>query len=89
MVKVPYCLPRHEEKQIYEKLLRESELVSNPCAPRFGDTDRFTVSTGSFSRELVSYTKMRLYDGENLKDVDPKARSVQEYRDAAGVDEGP
>ena len=34
------------------------------------------------------YTKMRVYDGENLKDVDPKAKSVQEYRDAAGVDEG-
>ncbi|TIP37529.1 MAG: PrkA family serine protein kinase, partial [Mesorhizobium sp.] len=34
------------------------------------------------------YTKMRVYDGENLKDIDPKAKSVQEYRDAAGVDEG-
>jgi hypothetical protein len=31
---------------------------------------------------------MRVYDGESLKDTDPKARSVQEYRDAAGVDEG-
>jgi len=31
---------------------------------------------------------MRVYDGENLKDTDPKAKSVQEYRDAAGVDEG-
>ena len=31
---------------------------------------------------------MRVYDGENLKDVDPKAKSYQEYRDYAGVDEG-
>ena len=31
---------------------------------------------------------MRVYDGENLKEIDPKAKSVQEYRDAAGVDEG-
>ena len=31
---------------------------------------------------------MRVYDGENLKETDPKAKSVQEYRDAAGVDEG-
>ena len=31
---------------------------------------------------------MRVYDGENLKDTDPKAKSVQEYRDYAGVDEG-
>ncbi len=31
---------------------------------------------------------MRGYDGENLKDTDPKAKSLQEYKDAAGVDEG-
>ncbi|MFH7813416.1 PrkA family serine protein kinase, partial [Acetobacter lovaniensis] len=34
------------------------------------------------------FSKMRVYDGENLKDTDPKAKSLQEYRDAAGVDEG-
>ena len=34
------------------------------------------------------YSKMRVYDGENLKDVDPKAKSYQEYKDYAGVDEG-
>jgi serine protein kinase len=31
---------------------------------------------------------MLIYDGENLKDTDPKAKSYQEYRDYAGVDEG-
>jgi serine protein kinase len=31
---------------------------------------------------------MRVYDGENLKDTDPKAKTYQEYRDYAGVDEG-
>ena len=30
------------------------------------------------------YSKMRVYDGESLKDTDPRAKSVQEYRDAAG-----
>lgn len=90
VVKVPYCLRVTEEKQIYEKLLRESELVSNPCAPEVLEIlSRFTVSTRLVPHENSSlYTKMRVYDGENLKDVDPKARSVQEYRDAAGVDEG-
>lgn len=34
------------------------------------------------------YSKMRIYDGENLKDTDPKAKSYQEYKDFAGVDEG-
>lgn len=31
---------------------------------------------------------MEIYDGKNLKDKDPKAKSMQEYRDVAGVDEG-
>lgn len=31
---------------------------------------------------------MRVYDGENIRETDPKARSLQEYRDSAGVDEG-
>lgn len=34
------------------------------------------------------WAKMRVYDGENIKETDPRARSVQEYRDVAGVDEG-
>lgn len=90
VVKVPYCLRITEERQIYEKLLRESELASSPCAPEVLDIlSRFTVSTRLAEHENSSlYTKMRAYDGENLKEVDPKAKSVQEYRDAAGVDEG-
>jgi serine protein kinase len=36
----------------------------------------------------TQYAKMRVYDGESLKESDPKARSAQEYKDAAGVDEG-
>ena len=31
---------------------------------------------------------MRVYDGDKIKDTDPKAKSHQEYRDAAGIDEG-
>jgi len=34
------------------------------------------------------YSKMRVYDGESIKETDPKAKPMQEYRDAAGVDEG-
>jgi len=90
VVKVPYCLRVTEERQIYDKLLRESELASNPCAPEVLEIlSRFTVSTRLTEHEnSPRYTKMRVYDGENLKDIDPKAKSVQEYRDAAGVDEG-
>ncbi|CDX23891.1 conserved hypothetical protein [Mesorhizobium plurifarium] len=90
VVKVPYCLRITEERHIYEKLLRESELANSPCAPEVLDIlSRFTVSTRLAEHENSPlYTKMRAYDGENLKEVDPKAKSVQEYRDAAGVDEG-
>ncbi|MCQ8870260.1 MAG: PrkA family serine protein kinase [Mesorhizobium sp.] len=90
VVKVPYCLRITEERQIYEKLLRESELAASPCAPEVLDIlSRFTVSTRLAEHDNSPlYTKMRAYDGENLKEVDPKAKSVQEYRDAAGVDEG-
>ncbi|HSE34637.1 MAG TPA: PrkA family serine protein kinase, partial [Candidatus Paceibacterota bacterium] len=89
-VKVPYCMRFSEEIQIYEKLLRESELSSAPCAP---DTlkimAQFTVLSRLKEPENSSlFSKMRVYDGQNLKDTDPKAKSHQEYRDYAGVDEG-
>lgn len=90
VVKVPYCLRVTEERQIYEKLLRESELADSPCAPEVLDLlSRFSVSTrlAEFENSPL-YTKMRVYDGENLKEVEPKAKAIQEYRDAAGVDEG-
>jgi serine protein kinase len=90
IVKVPYCLQTTEEVQIYEKLLRNSSLNESPCAP---DTLRmlaqFSILTRLKDHENSSiYSKLRVYDGENLKDIDPKAKSMQEYRDAAGVDEG-
>ena len=90
MVKVPYCLRVSEERKIYDKLLRESELGDASCAPEVLETlSRFSVASRLCEHENSnSYSKMRVYDGENLKDVDPKAKSVQEYRDAAGVDEG-
>ena len=50
---------------------------------------RFTVLTRLKEPENSSvYSKMRIYDGENLKDTDPKAKTMQEYREAAGVNEG-
>lgn len=90
VVKVPYCLRVTEERQIYEKLLRESELADSPCAPEVLDLlSRFSVSTRLTEFENSPlYTKMRVYDGENLKELEPRAKAIQEYRDAAGVDEG-
>ena len=90
IIKVPYCLRVSEEVKIYEKLLRNSSLADARCAPgtldmmaRFAVLSRLKVPENS-SME----SKVRVYDGENLKDVDPKAKSLQEYHDYAGVDEG-
>ena len=90
VVKVPYCLRVAEESKIYQKLLRDSELDDASCAPEVLDIlSRFSVLTRLREHENSSlYSKMRIYDGENLKDTDPKAKSVQEYREVAGVDEG-
>ncbi|MGL4930068.1 MAG: PrkA family serine protein kinase, partial [Plesiomonas sp.] len=90
IVKVPYCLRVSDEMRIYDKLLRNSELANAPCAPGTLETlARFTVLSRMKETENSSlYSKMRVYDGESLKDTDPKAKSYQEYRDYGGVDEG-
>ena len=90
IVKVPYCLRVSEEVKIYKKLLANSELANAPCAP---DTLELLAQFSVLSRikepdNSSVYSKMRVYDGESLKDTDPKAKSHQEYRDYAGVDEG-
>src|SRR6267143_1150096 len=90
VVKVPYCLRALEERKIYEKLLQNSELANAPCAPSTLDIlSRFSTLSRLKPHENSNlHSKMRVYDGESLKDTDPRAKSVQEYRDAAGVDEG-
>ncbi|WP_237068577.1 PrkA family serine protein kinase [Microbulbifer guangxiensis] len=90
IVKVPYCVRVQEEIKIYKKLLEHSSLSKAPCAP---DTLRMLAQFSVLSRikdpeNSSLFSKMRIYDGENLKDTDPKAKTIQEYRDNAGVDEG-
>ncbi|GAA5317590.1 MAG: PrkA family serine protein kinase [Candidatus Pelagadaptatus aseana] len=90
IVKVPYCLRVSEEIAIYQKLLENSSLCQAPCAP---DTLKMLAQFSTLSRLVEPensnmYSKMRVYDGENLKDTDPKAKSIQEYKDSAGVNEG-
>ncbi len=90
IVKVPYSLRVNDEIRIYEKLIAGSSLNKAACAP---DTLRMLAQFSVLSRlkdpeNSSIFSKMRVYDGENLKDTDPKAKSYQEYRDFAGVDEG-
>jgi len=90
VITVPYCLRVTEEKRIYQKLVNSSDLAKAPCAP--GTLEmmaQFSVLSRLKEHENSSlYSKMRVYDGESLKDTDPHAKTMQEYRDAAGVTEG-
>ncbi|GAB2853277.1 PrkA family serine protein kinase [Pseudoduganella ginsengisoli] len=90
IVKVPYCLRVTDEIKIYDKLLANSSLEKAPCAP---GTLRMMAQFAILSRlkepeNSSIFSKMLVYDGENLKDTDPKAKSIHEYVDYAGVDEG-
>jgi serine protein kinase len=90
IVKVPYCLRVSDEIKIYDKLLRNSSLANAPCAPgTLKMMSQFAVLSRLKEPENSSiFSKMLVYDGENLKDTDPKAKSRSEYVDYAGVDEG-
>ena len=90
VVKVPYCLRVSDEARIYRKLLEGSDLHDTPCAPEVLEIlSRFSILSRLKEHESSPlYSKMRIYDGENLKDTDPKAKSIQEYRELAGVAEG-
>ncbi|MGK0304868.1 MAG: serine protein kinase [Gammaproteobacteria bacterium] len=90
IVKVPYCLKVTEEMNIYKKLLENSSLSQSPCAP---DTLKMLAQFSVLSRlnepeNSNIDSKMKVYDGQNIKDTDPKAKSMQEYKDNAGVNEG-
>ena len=90
VVKVPYCLRITEEVNIYKKMLESSNLRDANCAPETLEMlAKFSVLTRLEEHENSSvYAKMRVYDGEAIKDIDPKAKAMQEYKDKASVDEG-
>jgi serine protein kinase len=90
VVKVPYCLRVTEEAMIYAKLLEGSDLGVASCAPEVLEIlARFCIlSRIKEHQNSPLYSKMRVYNGDSLKDTDPKAKSIQEYREAAGVSEG-
>ena len=90
VIKVPYCLRVSEEQKIYEKLVTCSELGAAPCAPATLEMlARFSVLSRLKKHENSTlFSKMRIYDGESLKETDPRARSLQEYKDSAGMEEG-
>jgi len=90
VVTVPYCLRVDEEQKIYEKMISSSGLSESPCAPQTIEMmARFSILTRLREHENSNlFSKLRVYNGENIRESDPKAKSIQEYRDVAGVSEG-
>lgn len=90
IVKVPYTLRYSEEIKIYEKLIRESELSGAPCTPSTLEMmAKFAVLTRMKEpKNSQYYSKLVIYNGESMKDKDPKAKTLKEYKDFAGVTEG-
>lgn len=90
IVDIPYCLRIDEEIQIYEKMLKGSSLSKAPTAPHTLKTlAEFMVLTRLVEPENSTiFAKMKVYNGENVKDTMPMAKPIEEYKDAAGKDEG-
>lgn len=90
IVKVPYVLRVDEEVKIYKKLINTSKLKDAVCAPetlelmaRFSVLSRLKENAG-----LDQLSKLKVYNGENIKEQDPKAKSYYEYKEASGQNEG-
>jgi serine protein kinase len=90
IVDVPYCLRVDEEVKIYEKMLKGSTLANAPCAPQtLRSLAEFMVLTRLKEPENSTiFAKMKVYNGENVKDTMPMVKPIEEYRESAGVDEG-
>lgn len=90
IVKVPYCLRVDEEVNIYSKMVEHSGLSTAHCVPH---TLKMLAEFAVLSRlkehdNSTPYAKMKVYNGESIQEADPKAKTIQEYRDAAGQTEG-
>lgn len=90
IVDVPYCLRVDEEVKIYEKMLGGSSLRAAPRAPgTLSMLAQWIVLTRLKEHDnSTMMAKLKVYNGENVKDTMPNAKPYEEYRDAAGVDEG-
>lgn len=91
IVKVPYCLRYTEESKIYEKMVKASDLTNAPCAPQ---TLTLLAQWSVMTRlkphpSSPLHVKMKVYNGdENVHEMYPTAKSLVEYKEAAGVNEG-
>jgi serine protein kinase len=89
-IRVPYCLSYSDEVRVYEKILSGSAYRTAPIAPHTLEMlAQWSVLTRLVEPENSTlYAKLKVYNGENVKDTMPNAKPYEEYREAAGVEEG-
>ncbi len=90
IVKVPYCLRVNEEVEIYKKLISGSDLSLKPLAPKTLEllATMMILSRIEDPAHSTIISKLRVYNGENIKEKDPKAKSLADYRANASKLEG-
>ena len=89
VIKVPYCLRVTEEQKIYDKLIRNSELAEAPCAAARWKCWRASPCCPACAptRTPISFRSCGSMMAKTCGRPN-RTRTMQEYRDAAGVDEG-
>ena len=90
IVKVPYVLRKKEEVKVYQKHINNSSLRDAVTAPEtLNILASFSILTRLKKAEgLDQFSKLQVYDGENVKEQDSKAKSYHEYKQEAGQTEG-
>ena len=80
IIKVPYCTRLSEEVKIYiyRKLLEHSSLQGCTLCARHPENSGSVYNCYPVCKEPEQFfdvfSKMRIYDGENLKDTDPQCQ---------------
>lgn len=90
IVKVPYCLKVKEEVEIYKKLIRNSDLADKPLAPSTLEllAKMMILTRIDEPENSPIWSKLRVYNGEDIKETDPKAKSLNDYRSMSSKLEG-
>lgn len=90
IVDMPYCLRITEEALIHEAMLSKTKLAQCPKTPGALEPLAELAVLSRLNREKVEDIEGKLltYDGQNVKETHPKVKSLMDYRDAAGLNEG-
>lgn len=90
VVKIHYSLRYTENMQIYQKMIDGSELRNAPIVPETLEIlSKFDILTRL--EDITNsnlYSKMRIYNGDNIKAEDNRALPYNSYKEKATQDEG-